>query len=529
MTRLLVIAAALFAVAFPSAAFAQTTQVVVTRFDDPQEDGCAVNGCSLREAVPRFDPNVEVVLPSAAQDYVLNSALGIGIHTTIRGPANGLATIRLDGAAPESYVLSVGTSLTVAMHNLRVTGGRNDDAGGGIEVHAGATLNLYDSEVSGNRAQSGGGIWTAGTLNLERSTVAGNVAAGDGSTDPGRGGGIFVEGSGTLTNSTVSGNSAAVGGGIYTSGSLTLQDATVAANTGGGLHDLQGESVMRSTLLAENQGAECSGQPGGGAEEYNLAVDATCGLDGPGDRVVADALIAPLANNGGPTRTHALYTGSPAIDAVPGGCLATDQRLVARTSPCDIGAFEGSIAGGPPPPPPDDDLPPPVAGKNLNVLPRSGTVKVRLPGRRRFRALTEGEQLPVGTTVDTLRGRVTLVAAGEQTADFYGGIFRIAQGKGARPLTTLTLTEQLSCPTRGRATAAAKKKKRRLWGDGSGKFRTKGKHSAATVVGTRWLVEDRCSSTLTRVARGRVSVRDFVKKKTVIVRAGKKYVAKGRR
>ena len=76
--------------------------------------------------------------------------------------------------------------------------------------------------------------------------------------------------------------------------------------------------------------------------------------------------------------------------------------------------------------------------------------------------------------------------------------------------------------------AAAKKKKRRLWGDGSGRFRTKGKHSAATVVGTRWLVEDRCTSTLTRVVRGRVSVRDFVKKKTVIVRAGKKYVARAR-
>ena len=158
-----------------------------------------------------------------------------------------------------------------------------------------------------------------------------------------------------------------------------------------------------------------------------------------------------------------------------------------------------------------------------------GTVKVKLPGRNRFRALTEGEQLPVGTIVDTLKGRVTLVAAGGQTADFYDGIFKIGQGKGAKPLTTLTLVEELSCPKAGNAIAAAKKKKRRLWGDGSGKFRTKGKHSAATVVGTKWLVEDKCSSTLTRVVRGRVSVRDFVKKKTVIVRAGKKYVARAKK
>ena len=97
--------------------------------------------------------------------------------------------------------------------------------------------------------------------------------------------------------------------------------------------------------------------------------------------------------------------------------------------------------------------------------------------------------------VDTTKGRVTIVAAGGQSADFYDGIFRLSQSEGAKPLTTLTLVEALSCPKAGKAVAAAKKKKRRLWGDGSGKFRTKGKHSAATVVGTRWLVEDRCTST----------------------------------
>jgi hypothetical protein len=91
------------------------------------------------------------------------------------------------------------------------------------------------------------------------------------------------------------------------------------------------------------------------------------------------------------------------------------------------------------------------------------------------------------------------------------------------------LVDKLTCPKAGRAVAAARKKKRRLWGDGGGRFRTKGKHSAATVVGTKWLVEDRCTSTLTRVTRGRVSVRDFVKRKTVTVRAGKKYVARARR
>jgi hypothetical protein len=132
--------------------------------------------------------------------------------------------------------------------------------------------------------------------------------------------------------------------------------------------------------------------------------------------------------------------------------------------------------------------------------------------------------------VDTTKGRVTIVAAGGQRMDFFGGVFRLSQGKGAKPLTTLTLVEALRCAKAGRAvTAAKKKRKRRLWGDGSGKFRTKGKHSAATVVGTRYLVEDRCSSTLTKVTRGKVRVRDFAKRKNVTVRAGKQYTARAKR
>jgi hypothetical protein len=169
----------------------------------------------------------------------------------------------------------------------------------------------------------------------------------------------------------------------------------------------------------------------------------------------------------------------------------------------------------------------------VGVIPVRGTVRIRRPGGR-FTLLQEGDLLPNGTTIDTLRGRVTLIAAAnnqgrESKADFYDGIFRLNQSRGRRPLTTLTLTERLSCPKGRNATAAQrKKKKRRLWGDGSGRFRTKGKHSAATVVGTKWLVEDRCKSTLTRVVRGRVKVRDLVKKKTVTVRRGKRYIARAR-
>ena len=76
-------------------------------------------------------------------------------------------------------------------------------------------------------------------------------------------------------------------------------------------------------------------------------------------------------------------------------------------------------------------------------------MKVKVAGTNRFVELEEGQQIPVGSMVDTTKGRVTIVAAGGQSADFYDGIFRLSQGKGAKPLTTLTLVEALSCPKAG--------------------------------------------------------------------------------
>jgi Calx-beta domain len=184
--------------------------------------------------------------------------------------------------------------------------------------------------------------------------------------------------------------------------------------------------------------------------------------------------------------------------------------------------------------PQEQELPPPEAGKNVNAVPKSGTVKVKVRGSKKFVELDDDQQIPLGSVLDTTKGRVTLVAAsnksgGTATADFYDGIFEVGQTKGAKPITTLELVEKLSCPKSGKANAAARKKKRRLWGDGSGKFRTDGEFSSATVRGTLWLVEDRCDTTLTKVKRGKVDVRDFVKRKTVVVSAGKQYVARRKR
>ena len=194
-----------------------------------------------------------------------------------------------------------------------------------------------------------------------------------------------------------------------------------------------------------------------------------------------------------------------------------------------------------PPPPPDNDTgsnPPPVEppqpeqGKSVVAGKVSGTIRIRLKNGK-FRTLGANESIPLGSTIDATKGRVRLTSAAgggkTQTADFYKGQFKITQTKGKKPITQLELNGTLSCG--GKASAAAKKKKkvRSLWGDGKGRFRTKGRRAAATVRGTRWFTQDTCTSTKITVKRGVVQVRDFVKRKNVTVKKGHSYVARKKR
>ena len=160
---------------------------------------------------------------------------------------------------------------------------------------------------------------------------------------------------------------------------------------------------------------------------------------------------------------------------------------------------------------------------------------MRAPGSSVFVALDATKGLPVGTEIDARNGKIRLTSEpGQgkpvQKAEFYGGIFTVTQGSDG--FVELRLTEALAaCPKKKKkaSAAAAKPKSRKLWGDGKGKFRTRGQYSAATIRGTRWLVEDSCEGTLTRVTNGVVSVRDTGTRKTVLVRAGKSYLAKPKR
>jgi hypothetical protein len=299
------------------------------------------------------------------------------------------------------------------------------------------------------------------------------------------------------------------------------------ASSGGGLFEETGASTLMINTLFDGNSTACGGdQSQRNLWSANLSDDGTCQF-APGQGTSStDAQIRPLANNRGPTDTHALAATSPAINAGdPNSCIqgSPDQRHAPAPDACDIGAFEFGAE------PPEAELPPPVPGETVNVARSRGTVKVKLPGSDEFFELEDGQQVPVGSTFDTSKGRVNLWAAGNQRAWFYQGVFKLGQTKRAKPLSTLTLTGKLNCGGGGKANAAAKRKKRRLWGDGRGKFRTQGEFSSATVRGTRWLVEDRCNGTLTRVTKGKVAVRDLVRKRTIIVRAGGQYLAKRRR
>jgi hypothetical protein len=176
--------------------------------------------------------------------------------------------------------------------------------------------------------------------------------------------------------------------------------------------------------------------------------------------------------------------------------------------------------------------------------PPAGRLAQTPPG---FLPLRGAAILPVGSIVETAKGRVELTAAaatsGSKTmkAQFYEGRFQIKQVRqGRRGAARRKLFTQLPlqggdfrkvCGRSTRALAAQKKKRskkkvRHLWGDGKGDFQTRGRGAAATVRGTIWLTEDRCDGTLVRVRRGRVAVRDLRLRKTIIVRAGQSYVAK---
>jgi hypothetical protein len=246
--------------------------------------------------------------------------------------------------------------------------------GGGIIVYGDFTMR--DSFVSGNRAVTtydhiepkatsrGGGILVArgGNVLIAGSTIANNDAGNAALELPGYFGGIDIDGpyggSTLIENTTIAGNTAAtVNGGLYSTSVLKLRNSTIAFNiaVGGaqylgplssGVHIDAPWLDLSSTIVANNATAGAIDDLGGTAEVIganNLVMIATIPV--PPDTLSDDPLLAGLGDNGGPTLTHALMPGSPAIDRGNNdAALATDQRGAgfARISGAgaDIGAYE---------------------------------------------------------------------------------------------------------------------------------------------------------------------------------------------
>ena len=227
--------------------------------------------------------------------------------------------------------------------------------GGGIYNGDGATLNLIDSSVTNNQARwSGGGVYSFfdTTTTIVRSTISGNV-----SNDVG--GGFRSLGSVTITNSTISGNRSTGwhGGAIFhTDGAMEIASSTIANNVGpdwapsavfiGSFNAAVPSLKLTNTIITGNHWYACEQHAAGAVRltsgGHNLVQDGSCS-PASSDQVVSDARIGPLASNGGPTLTHALRLGSPALDAGDDTvCPPTDQRGTARPqgAHCDIGSYE---------------------------------------------------------------------------------------------------------------------------------------------------------------------------------------------
>ena len=178
---------------------------------------------------------------------------------------------------------------------------------------------------------------------------------------------------------------------------------------------------------------------------------------------------------------------------------------------------------------------PPSPGEIVGVSKIQGIVLVKKKGTTKFVPITPPTEIPVGSEVDATKGTITLVAGlgGGKTnsSDFYSGRFLITQAKRRNAFMVLILQGGNFGSCRGRrlsavdADARSRKPVRRLWGNGKGRFTTKGRYSSATVRGTKWLVQDQCNGTLTVVKRGVVQVRDFRRHKTLSVKAGRSYLA----
>lgn len=267
----------------------------------------------------------------------------------------------IEGTEYQFRLLYVSADGNLTLQNLTLENGHASGSPPGLfSENGGAILNLGEvslisSRITGNQANGiGGGIRNDGTLRIMKSTFEKNEApATAGLFNSGDviitqsafiengvqnwADGIWSGDGGTLdmSNSTVSGNG---GSGIDNEGQLNLNFVTIVNNGNGGILSVSGTVTYKNTLFGTNTPGSCNQSSVFNPQGINIDTDGTC----QATMVLPNNLqLMPLADNGGPTKTHALDSGSMAIDATA-DCLPVDQRGVHRPQggDCDVGAYE---------------------------------------------------------------------------------------------------------------------------------------------------------------------------------------------
>ena len=266
------------------------------------------------------------------------------------GTLDTYADIFTDNSAAVGGGINNYVSGTLTAQNDTFTGNRGE--GTGI-WNAGIAATVTNSTFSGNVGGNGAGIWNyeASTLTVSGSTFTDNLV-NSGSNFGDGGSALYNYGNATITNSTFYGNTSLLTGGaiVNVDNTLTITNSTIADNEGGyGQIFGFGPITIGATIVAESPPGtvfDCFQESPPVDLGYNLDDDGSCQFTASTDLPDTNPLLDPagLQNNGGPTQTVALESGSPAVGHVSNAslCPVQDQRGFLRGVPCDIGAYEHS-------------------------------------------------------------------------------------------------------------------------------------------------------------------------------------------
>ena len=309
--------------------------------------------CSLREAVQAANTDAAFGGCSAG-----SGADAIPLDAgTYQISLPGSEATNLNGSI--DIISPVGVTISHTGPGATVIDGGELDRAVGVVSGGSATISGVTIR-NGNFGGTGGGLFVNGNLVLSNSTLTSNTSTTGGA-------GLTVFGEATVTNVTISGNETADDGGgmeVFIGATATLNNVTIAKNTadsdlsgvgdGGGFARTGFNAVvnMTNTLIADNvdrggQSPDCFINGAALVSQGNNLIENTtgCGFTAAGgDKLSVNALLGPLADNGGSTFTHALPAASPAINGAGPTAAPTDQRGVPRSS--DIGAYERELCGG---------------------------------------------------------------------------------------------------------------------------------------------------------------------------------------